>query len=180
MRVLKHETSILPMEIFLKYRRVQHAGLTRNTPVQQTTKKTCLTIRHQSKGNDNYVSFTKDKGREVRSRICGGEVSTKRQKELGKIGAYQKWGSSWSHQDSHGTRRHRTTADPEVWNAAKIYTDNKTGTKKMNFLGTPSQLHRHLKKSQSSITIQIRSEHIGFAAYLYGRNVPGVNEPSCQ
>ncbi|KAI1000463.1 hypothetical protein K3495_g7731 [Podosphaera aphanis] len=32
-RVLENETSILPMEIYLKNRRVQQAGLTRNSPV---------------------------------------------------------------------------------------------------------------------------------------------------
>ncbi|KAI0996549.1 hypothetical protein K3495_g11632 [Podosphaera aphanis] len=137
-------------------------------------------IRHQSRGNDNYISLTKEKDREERSRICGGEVSTNRKKELGKIAAYQEWASSWSHQYSHRIKRHRTTADSEVWNAAKIYTDNKTGTNKMNFLVTPCQLHRNLKRSQSSIAIQIRSEHVGFAAYPYRRNVPGVNEQSCQ
>ena len=38
---------------------------------------------------------------------------------------------------------------------------------------------QHLTRAQSSIAMQIRSEHIGLNAYLYRRKVPGVDEPSC-
>ena len=49
----------------------------------------------------------------------------------------------------------------------------------MSLRGTPSNLHRNLKRAQSSIAIQIRSEHIGLKSYLYRRKVPGVDNPRC-
>ena len=50
----------------------------------------------------------------------------------------------------------------------------------MNLKGTPSAIHQNLKRAQSSIATQIRSEHIGLNAYLHRRNVPGVEDPRCQ
>ncbi|KAI0995475.1 hypothetical protein K3495_g12704 [Podosphaera aphanis] len=52
------------------------------------------------------------------------------------------------------------TADPEVWNAAKFFTDKNTGRQKMT-LRTPSNLHQNLTRAQSSIAMRIRTEHIG-------------------
>ena len=74
--------------------------------------------------------------------------------------------------------RKRPTADPEVWNAAKIYTD-RSGREKLNLRGTPFQIHKSLKRAQSSIAMQIRSEHIGLKSCLYRRKVPGVDSPNC-
>ncbi|KAI0996113.1 hypothetical protein K3495_g12068 [Podosphaera aphanis] len=75
--VLGHETSILPMEIYLKHRRVQHAGLTHNLPVQKTIEKTGRMIRQQGKGKDNHRRSSKEKDIKEWSRICYGEVSIK-------------------------------------------------------------------------------------------------------
>ena len=58
--------------------------------------------------------------------------------------------------------------------------DQKTNRFRMNYRGTPVQIHQNLSRAQSSIAIQIRSEHIGLNSYLYRRKVPGVNNPKCQ
>ena len=50
----------------------------------------------------------------------------------------------------------------------------------MNHTETPAAIHQNLTRAQSSIAIQIRSEHVGLNAYLYRRKVPGVDEPRCQ
>ncbi|KAI1007534.1 hypothetical protein K3495_g687 [Podosphaera aphanis] len=49
----------------------------------------------------------------------------------------------------------------------------------MSLRGTPSNLHRNLKRAQSSIAMQIRSEHIRLNSYLHRRKVPGVDNPRC-
>lgn len=94
-RVLQHETSILPMEIYLKNRRVQHAGLTRDSAVQGTIEKTCQMIRQQTRGKSRQESLSKERDREEWARICCGEESIKGQKEMGKIAAFQEWKNSW-------------------------------------------------------------------------------------
>ncbi|KAI1007058.1 hypothetical protein K3495_g1163 [Podosphaera aphanis] len=66
------------------------------------------------------------------------------------------------------------------WNAAKIITDQQTGRKRLKYKGTPSNIHLSLSRAQSSVTTQIRSEHIGLNSYLYRRKVPGVHDTSCQ
>ena len=50
----------------------------------------------------------------------------------------------------------------------------------MNYREAPVQIHQNLSRAQSSIAIQIRSEHIGLNSYLYRRKVPGVDSPKCQ
>lgn len=136
LQVDQHETSILPMEIYLKNRRVQHAGLTRNSPVQVAIEKTCRMVRQQAGGKGSRESLSKERDREEWSRICCGEVSIERQKELGEIAAFREWKNSWPHQNRNVNLRQRPTADPEVWNAAKIYTD-KSGREKLSLRGTP-------------------------------------------
>lgn len=49
----------------------------------------------------------------------------------------------------------------------------------MNLRGTPISIHKHLSRAQSSIAMQIRSEHIGFNSYLHRINVLGVDNPRC-
>ncbi|KAI0998080.1 hypothetical protein K3495_g10112 [Podosphaera aphanis] len=68
--------------------------------------------------------------------------------------------------------------NPEAWNAAKIYTD-KSGKEKLSLKETPFHIHQSLKRAQSSIAMQIRSEHIGLKSYLHRRKVPGVDSPNC-
>ncbi|CCU74263.1 hypothetical protein BGHDH14_bgh03408 [Blumeria hordei DH14] len=49
----------------------------------------------------------------------------------------------------------------------------------MNFKDTPLRIHRNLTRAQSSVAIQLRSEHIGLNSYLSRRKVRGVEKPSC-
>ncbi|KHJ33520.1 hypothetical protein EV44_g3676 [Erysiphe necator] len=136
-------------------------------------------ISREVRENINYSSLSKEKDKEEWSRICNGEESIKREKELGKMAAFREWESSWPHKHRNANLRHRAAADPDVWNAASYYIDKKTGRQKMSLKSTPSNLHRHLKRAQSSVAMQIRSEHIGLKSYLYRRKVPGVNNQSC-
>lgn len=77
------------------------------------------------------------------------------------------------------TLRHGAAADPEVWRATNFFIDKNSGRQKMSLMGTPSNLHRNLKKAQSTIAMQIRSEYIEFNSYLYRRKVLGVETPRC-
>ena len=42
------------------------------------------------------------------------------------------------------------------------------------------ELHRGLKKAESSAAIQMRTGKIGFNHFLYMRKVPGIMSPACQ
>ena len=74
----------------------------------------------------------------------------------------------------------RASAYPKRWKATNIDTDETTGRKRITYRNTPSNIHRNLSRAQSSIAVQIRSEHIGLNSYLYRRKVPGVINPKCQ
>ena len=50
----------------------------------------------------------------------------------------------------------------------------------MNFKDTPLKIHRSLTRAQSSVAIQLRSEHIRLNYFLCIRKVRGVEIPSCQ
>lgn len=41
--------------------------------------------------------------------------------------------------------------------------------------GTPSSINENLNRAQSSIVIQLKSEHIGLNSYLHRRKVPGAD-----
>ncbi|KAI0998523.1 hypothetical protein K3495_g9672 [Podosphaera aphanis] len=96
------------------------------------------------------------------------------------MAAFHEWKNSWIAHNKTQHSAHRTPADPKLWKAATITIDKNTGRKKMNDRGTPSNIHRNLSRAQSSIAIQIRSEHIGLNSYLHRRKVPGVANPKCQ
>jgi hypothetical protein len=85
-----------------------------------------------------------------------------------KIAAFQEWKHSWKCQENSG---HPTPANPETWKAASISMDQKTGRFRMNYREAPVQIHQNLSRAQSSIAMQIRSEHIGLNSYLYRRIV---------
>lgn len=48
-------------------------------------------------------------------------------------------------------------------------------------LGTDTiKMRSHLRKAESTLAMQIRTERIGLKAYLYSRNVPGYTSPECE
>ena len=89
-------------------------------------------------------------------------------------------GKSWKNHTPKQHLRRRAPADPEIWKAAHITTDQKTGRIRMNLKEIPSTIHQNLKRAQSSIATQIRSEHIGLNAYLHRRKVLEVEDPRYQ
>ncbi|KAI0999420.1 hypothetical protein K3495_g8776 [Podosphaera aphanis] len=136
-------------------------------------------IRQQARGKSSQGFLSKERDREEWARICCGEESIKGQKEMGKIAAFQEWNNSWPQPNRNRTLRYRATADPEVWRAVNFFVDKNSGRQKMSLRGTPSNLHRNLKRAQSSIAMQIRSKHIVLNSYLHRRKVPGVDNPRC-
>ncbi|KAI1002561.1 hypothetical protein K3495_g5637 [Podosphaera aphanis] len=178
-RVLEHESSVFPIEIYPKQRRVQQAGLSDKLPVEQTILSVCSKIKLPASEREIPHVRIRSKDDDEWIRICGKETNRDRQKEAGRVAAFQEWANSWANNRLQRSGR-QTTADPESWNAAKIITDQQTSRKRLNFKGTPSNTHLSLSKAQSSVATQIRSEHIGLNSYLYRRKVPGVHDPSCQ
>ena len=108
---------------------------------------------------------------------CGGDEKKDRQKVAVRIAAFREWKNSWTCQKNSG---HQTPANPRMWKAANLTVNQYTGRDNMNLRGTPSKIHQNLSRAQSSVAMQIRSEHIGLNSYLYRKNVPGVDSPKCQ
>ena len=179
-RVLEHESSVLPIEIYLKQRRIQHTGLTEELPVRQAIKSACNKIKLPASGRGKMHAMKRIKDLEEWTKICGREGNKAGQVKAGKIAAFQEWADTWTCLSRQHHSGHRAPADPENWKAANITTDSKTGKKRMNQKGTPSDIHRNLSRAQSSLATQLRSEHIGLNSYLHRRKVPGVNNPKCQ
>lgn len=176
-RVLEHESSVLPIEIYLKQRRVQHAGLSDKLPVRRNITTASNRINPSVRGREEIHVKKRNSDVAEWNRICGREENISRQKAAGKIAAFQEWRNSWACQNNIG---HPTPANPETWKAANLTVNQYTGRKKMNLRGTPSEIHQNLSRAQSSIAMQMRSEHIGLNSYLHRRKVPGVESPKCQ
>ena len=179
-RMLEHETSTLPIEIYLKQRRLQYTGLSNNLPIQQTIS----TARRKIKYFDEENLSKRDQNRRDDiaewTLICSNIESKTGQKVAGKNAAFKEWSESWTSQKKERHLGPRAQANPDKWNAANLYNDKKTGRLMMNYRESPIQIHQNLSRAQSSIATQVRSEHIGLNAYLYRRNVPGVGKPCCQ
>ena len=90
-RVLEHETSVLPIELYLKQRRVQHAGLSAKLPVQKTITSVCNKIKQPVRGREEIHDRNRSKDVAEWNRICGREEQVKRQKAAVKIAAFQEW-----------------------------------------------------------------------------------------
>ena len=72
---------------------------------------------------------------------------------LAKKWARQKWDERWGHYlDTVPALRNTPAHEPE--------------------LSTRKKLHQGLRKAESSLAVQLRTEKIRFAAFLYGRRVP--------
>ncbi|KAI1001879.1 hypothetical protein K3495_g6322 [Podosphaera aphanis] len=176
-KVLEHETSVLPIELYLKQRRVQHAGLSDKLPVRKTITSACNRIKLPVRGREEIHDMNRSDDVTEWIRICGRDEEQSRQKVAVKIAAFQEWKHSWTCQENSGNP---TQANPKTWKAANISMDQKTNRFRMNYRGTPVQIHQNLSRAKSSITIQMRSAYIGLNSYLYRRKVPGVNNPKCQ
>lgn len=72
-RVLDHECSILPLDIYLKQRRIQHIGLSEGQPIKQTILSACSKISQTNILSEN--SHTKNRSRYVNewTKICSNE-----------------------------------------------------------------------------------------------------------
>lgn len=176
-RMLEHETSTLPIEIYLRQRRTQYTGISDNLPVQQAIVTACKIIMSPNEGRinkrgqnrtDNIIEWTK---------ICRNIESKGGQKVARKNAAYEEWAESWTIKEKGRRLGYRAQADPDIWKAANLLDNKKAGRLMMNYRESPIQIHQNLSRAQSSIATQVRSTHIELNAYLYWRNVPGVVKP---
>lgn len=94
-RVLGHESSVLPKEIYLKQRRAHHAGLSDKLPVQQTIQSACNKSKLPASGRKDVYARNKSKDLAKWIKICGKEKSEDRQKLVGKVAAFKEWAKSW-------------------------------------------------------------------------------------
>ena len=76
--------------------------------------------------------------------------------------AMEKWEKSWKHHLDTVSRSKRTPAHNEVFGHQR------------------DKLHQGLRKAESSLAIQLRTEKIGFAAFLHARKVPHIISLACQ
>ncbi|KAI1004900.1 hypothetical protein K3495_g3316 [Podosphaera aphanis] len=110
-RVLEHETSVLPTELYLKQRRFQHAGLSDKLPVRETITSACNRIKLPVQERDDIHDMNRSDNVAEWIRICGREEKPSRQKVAVKKAAFQEWKNSWTRQKNSG---HSTPANPET------------------------------------------------------------------
>lgn len=175
-RVLHHETATLPIDLYLKQLRIQYAYSSSGNPVQGTIVRATEKIREIYRGHRRRPQ--KEVDTETWASIPEGGPEETAQGKAKRM-AFREWESKWKGQKRPQPNRATTPADPKDWKAANFYQD-KEGKERMNFKGTPSLIHRTLKRAQSSIAIQTRSGHVGLNSYLYRRQVPGIESPRCQ
>ncbi|KHJ34495.1 hypothetical protein EV44_g3457 [Erysiphe necator] len=84
-RALEHETSTLPIEIYLKQRRVQFAGLLKRQPVQQTITAACEKITQRGIRRDNRRAKMKIEDIAEWEGFCDGIESQKAKNRLVKL-----------------------------------------------------------------------------------------------
>ena len=152
-KVLEHETSALSMETYLKLRRVQHAGLSKNLRFHDTILLACRKIKQPRAGRQDARAVTRTLDIAECGRTCGNIDTKERRKAAGKVAAFKEWERSWTRLTAMQTTNHHATADPKIWNAVNLYTDEKTGKTGMSQRGTPSSIHKHLSRAQSSIAM---------------------------
>ena len=87
-KVLEHETSILPIEIYLKQRRIHHARSGEKRPAQQTLLSALKRINLFACGRNGVRANNKRNHRAEWSRIGGKEENTWKQEEMLKIAAF--------------------------------------------------------------------------------------------
>ena len=168
------------MEICLKRKRAQNAELSATLSVQQTIRSTYKRIKLPVNGREIPHVLNRSEDIAKWTRVWKREKDRWRQKESGKIAAFQQWKNSWKIQNREQHIDRPASADPEDWKAANIFIDTQTGSRKMTFKDTSLNIHRYLTSAKSSIVVQLRSKHIGLISYLYRRKVSGVENPGCQ
>lgn len=195
-RALDHETEFLPMHIYLEQLRVQYAGLSHPHRAQKVINTSCTNIQRQlcRRRQRHRETRTTQKNKDITiwrqatqverdayaawvAAHPGVEPNEKQQRKARDIvvmkRAFKQWKQQWN--DSN----HRTTAAmPKHWNASTLLNANETQDHD-NLGCTPVDLHRGLRRAQSSVATQLRTEHIGLRAYLHRRRVPGVDSPAC-
>ncbi|KAI1006249.1 hypothetical protein K3495_g1966 [Podosphaera aphanis] len=139
-----------------------------------------LRIERLERRGESLRDKNKSKDKAEWAQICGQEINQRKLKEAAKIAAFQEWESSWKQQKEKQQASHQAPADPKTWGAVNLFKDKRSDRLCMNYRGTPTEIYRNLNRAQSSIAIQLRSEHVGLNSYLYCRKVPGVETPACQ
>ncbi|KAI0997728.1 hypothetical protein K3495_g10462 [Podosphaera aphanis] len=119
-RMLEHETSTLPIEIYLKERRVQYAGLSRNLPAQLAIKAACRKIKRSDNESDDARVLMRQEDMALWLRICEGVDTQRQQNEACKRAAFQEWAHSWGRQRQNQRAGYQAAADPIIWRAANL------------------------------------------------------------
>jgi hypothetical protein len=89
---------------------------------------------------------------------CKGRLTTK---------VLRNWKTRWRQES-----RQRPDADQFQTNSKLVKQDTEPTERIL-------QLHKNLRKSESSVLVQARTECIGLTQFLYKRRVPGIDTPNC-
>ncbi|POS85079.1 hypothetical protein EPUL_003411 [Erysiphe pulchra] len=84
-RVLEHETSVLPIELFLKQRRVQNAGLSDKLSIRKTIISACNRIKLSARGRGEIHAKKRSNDVAKWNQICGREENVNQKKVAVKI-----------------------------------------------------------------------------------------------
>jgi exonuclease III len=175
-RVVEMETGTPPVKHYLAGMRLQYAGKTSGYPVQQVIQKATDKIKSQHQKDRTRTQTDRtpqketdhkdfetlatliDQEKEARAQARGGQADRKKKgQDQAELIAKQMWKEAWNKEPIR-------PGEPKAF--------RRFGTH--NYL-----LYKNLKRAEASLAIQIRSEHIGFRAYLHQRRVPGYETKAC-
>lgn len=189
LRALEHEANILPMDLYVRQLRIQHAALTANQSCQKFVRDqieevaTSSSTRRIPQRELDIVEWEKRTGIPVELnlfRLPSKPTKEEQKAKRARIKALQSsicktWKDRWDHQATQRTR-HQTAAQPRKWNAS---VQRSFSPQPEPHQTIPTAIHRTLTRVQSSIATQLRTEHMGLNSYLKWRRVPGVDSANC-
>ena len=88
-KVLEHETSTLPTQIYLKQRAVQYVGLSKSLPVQDTISSACRKIKQPRAGRQDARVLTRTLDIAEWGQTCRNIEKKERQKAAEKVVAFK-------------------------------------------------------------------------------------------
>ena len=170
-RVLEAEASVIPLDLHLDQVVLRSRDTPKCTKIIELAK---ARIRRKLRGKrakkrrpgatpmstkDKWVKEKMEDTRAARANSATGDDEQVSSGMLAKKWARQKWDERRGHYTVLALRK-TPAHEPK--------------------LSTRKKLHQGLRKAESSLAVQLRTEKVGFAAFLYERKVPGVLSPACE
>lgn len=176
--VLEHETSIIPLDLYLQQLTFNHVTKSKDSQVYKATQDHCTSLKALLSLTQAARKRGRRKGGHIAQALEGTDAT--RSQQTHKVltqqrpAALRTWEKRWdtlprppsqasplATRVRNQTRRPLSTARASPWNLGRI------------------GHHTHLTRPQSTLATLLRTEHIGLRDYLFRRRVPGIMSSAC-